>query len=102
MSVVACKETGNKVDGLATNDSVQVADTLFADRVVQKAEQNEEKENLALGGKGDLAAFDLHGNVKSCKWGGAIFTAYVTKGMLEKKKTASILNCLINKKIKYE
>ena len=48
MSVVACKETGNKVDGLATNDSVQVADTLFADRVVQNAEQNEEKENLAL------------------------------------------------------
>lgn len=42
MSVVACKETGNKVDGLATNDSVQVADTLFADRVVQNAEQNEE------------------------------------------------------------
>ena len=38
MSVVACKETGNKVDGLATNDSVQVADTLFADRVVQNAE----------------------------------------------------------------
>lgn len=37
---------------------------------------------------------------KSCKWGGAIFTAYVTKGMLEKKKTASILNCLINKKNK--
>ena len=31
MSVVACKETGNKVDGLATNDSVQVADTLSAD-----------------------------------------------------------------------
>lgn len=54
MSVVACKETGNKVDGLATNDSVQVADTLFADRVVQNAEQNEEKENLALGGKGDI------------------------------------------------
>lgn len=54
MSVVACKETGNKVDGLATNDSVQVADTLFADRVVQNAEQNEEKENLALGGKGDF------------------------------------------------
>lgn len=47
--------------------------------------KKEEKENLALGGKGDLAAFDLHGNVKSCKWGGAIFTAYVTKGMLEKK-----------------
>lgn len=54
MSVVACKETGNKVDGLATNDSVQVADTLFADRVVQNAEQNEEKENLALGGKSDI------------------------------------------------
>ena len=54
MSVVACKETGNKVDGLATNDSVQVADTLFADRVVQNAEQNEEKENLALGGKDDI------------------------------------------------
>lgn len=54
MSVVVCKETGNKVDGLATNDSVQVADTLFADRVVQNAEQNEEKENLALGGKGDI------------------------------------------------
>lgn len=54
MSVVACKETGNKVDGLATNDSVQVADTLFADRVVQNAEQNEEKENLVLGGKGDI------------------------------------------------
>lgn len=54
MSVVACKETGNKVDGLATNDSVQVADTLFADRVVQNAEQNEEKENLALGGKVDI------------------------------------------------
>lgn len=54
MSVVACKETDNKVDGLATNDSVQVADTLFADRVVQNAEQNEEKENLALGGKGDI------------------------------------------------
>lgn len=54
ISVVACKETGNKVDGLATNDSVQVADTLFADRVVQNAEQNEEKENLALGGKGDI------------------------------------------------
>lgn len=29
MSVVACKETGNNVDGLATNDSVQVADTLL-------------------------------------------------------------------------
>ena len=55
------------------------------DRGFQNAEQKEEKENLALGGKGDLAAFDLHGNVKSCKWGGAIFTAYVTKGMLEKK-----------------
>lgn len=54
MSVVACKETGNKVDGLATNDRVQVADTLFADRVVRNAEQNEEKENLALGGKGDI------------------------------------------------
>lgn len=54
MSVVACKETGNKVDGLATNDSVQVADTLLADRVVQNAEQNEEKEALTFGGKGDI------------------------------------------------
>ena len=50
----SCKGTGNKENGQAANDSVQVADTLFADRVVQNAEQNEEKENLALGGKGDI------------------------------------------------
>ena len=54
MSFVACKGTGNKANEQTANDSVQVADTLFADRVVQKAEQNEEKENLALGGKGDI------------------------------------------------
>lgn len=64
----SCKGTGNKVDGQAANDSVQVADTLSADSVAQSEEQKEENEDLTLGGKGDLAAFDLHGNVKSCKW----------------------------------
>lgn len=64
----SCKGTGNKENGQAANDSVQVADTLSADSVVQNVEQEEGKEDLALGGKGDLAAFDLHGNVKSCKW----------------------------------
>lgn len=54
MSFVACKGTGNKTNEQTANDSVQVADTLSADRVVQNAEQNEEKENLALGGKGDI------------------------------------------------
>ena len=62
----SCKGTGNKENGQAANDSVQVADTLSADSVVQNVEQEEGKEDLALGGKGDLAAFDLHGNVKSC------------------------------------
>lgn len=64
----SCKGTGNKENGQAANDSVQVADTLSADNVAQNVEQKEEKEDLTLGGKGDLAAFDLHGNVKSCKW----------------------------------
>lgn len=38
MSFVACKGTGNKTNEQTANDSVQVADTLFANRVVQNAE----------------------------------------------------------------
>lgn len=64
----SCKGTGNKANEQTANDSVQVADTLSADSVAQNAEQEVEKEDPTLGGKGDLAAFDLHGNVKSCKW----------------------------------
>lgn len=54
MSFVACKGTGNKTNEQTANDSVQVADTLSADSVAQNVEQKEEKENLALGGKGDI------------------------------------------------
>ena len=48
----SCKGTGNKVNGQAANDSVQVADTLSADNVAQNVEQEEEKEDLALGWQG--------------------------------------------------
>ena len=66
--LVSCKGTGNKTSGQNANDSVQVADSLSSDSLDQRTEPKEVKEDLTLGGKGDLAAFDLHGNVKSCKW----------------------------------
>ena len=66
VTLVSCKGTGNKVNSQNANDSVQVADSLSSDSLDQKTEPKEEKEDLTLGGKGDLAAFDLHGNVKSC------------------------------------
>ena len=68
VTLVSCKGTGNKTSGQTANDSVQVADSLSSDSVSKEIELKEDKENLTLGGKGDLAAFDLHGNVKSCKW----------------------------------
>lgn len=68
VTLVSCKGTGNKVSSQTANDSIQVADSLSSDSLDQKTEPKEEKEDLTLGGKGDLAAFDLHGNVKSCKW----------------------------------
>lgn len=44
----SCKGTGNKENGQAANDSVQVADTLSADNVAQNVEQKRRRKTLLL------------------------------------------------------